>query len=1204
MDLQESDIKLKLAGLAGGVEVGKDVTPLGETTTVRLDYVTMNRRLYHPNEIVADLVFSSEPSADTLTGLLWSKVEMLRYSKSSSVKTDPTAVETLTGFYVHDMIPLKMSGKYFHVRLHIYSLDNQLTLRKYCRTYIGKRLFTDILLEGCAPATTTDWNQSSPTYNTLPGTLKLSFQTYYKASTVDTEKNNIFTTFDHLKSNINTSGKEEFERIQPYLVQYNESFYEFMARTANRCGEFFFWDEGALRFGRTCTGDNILGEIADLKTEITDDDCLSVYYTSVHASDGLKTTYATIDDQNDSKSLFDSDEKMGMNYAKTGGDINPSTFGVYDEELNHDVYRTISTEDKFDSTAGELFDNAQKFVVSLFSHLLNNTTIMELISSFVSSTILNNIIAAKTAKTVNDRETKHHFTDDKSKTIPNSTLREGKDKAQKVVHALYTAINTKAHVNSEFYQTIRQKEDELSGQLIVFNLANSKSGLHLGNLFKYNGVPYIVIQIKERSAANAVTGSSFAFLDQDAEAPFKDMGKAVMQVVAIPLDNNTTAYPPLRPEGHVRIAEPQIAFVTDYRDPQNRGRVRIRYPWQTKETVIVNSTNTDVVEASPWIPVLTPSATPGGGLSVSMAVGDEVLIDYEAGNVERPYVAGARRNRKNPIPFRRGDLAFISKNGHGIAFDDPIDDTKFLESILPAYGLCNQWASPVAERGTNKTIKLTGGTTITDQYGFYSIEMSTDRRMIDISCPLGKVNINAFTGINVIAPNGDIEIKGQNINIEAGNVVKLTSGLNVKAKSDWDGAWAAKDWKLGTLILGDLLEPFADIFRPLVTVVDLDLLRKVAQAFMAPMDGTFEIKSHKYLLLEANGGHAYIENNRYRASSSRNDLTSSYSMSWVNTYLPGVVSAIQVINTHVETTMEKLHQAQQNVNAAMREYNTARHDGITHNTIQTGSRTGYEIANRVIADNGDGTLTFTDDSATYDTGYFWDTGSSMDAALNDIRKTKKAATDLITAIKAYCTAYTKTPPSKFRIGANKSRFYDYVGNHIPNWGVDTFPDPAAVPPPAAPPNYTDPNTRKRLKQDWFVAVWGDIRGAGIADFPYGDFPAHGRGGDSDTSWKARVQALTKEHKDDTTDVWRGIKNGIFKNNVIDMFQSVRDDRWAWEAGQDGQIIIADNSDQSFNFDSTGVAAGNPGKWKGYDNEDLTDDDDGLNKLKQVLHQWD
>ena len=43
--------------------------------------------------------------------------------------------------------------------------------------------------------------------------------------------------------------KAEKEHIFPYLVQYNESFYDMLARTTNRWGEFMYYEDGNLQIG-------------------------------------------------------------------------------------------------------------------------------------------------------------------------------------------------------------------------------------------------------------------------------------------------------------------------------------------------------------------------------------------------------------------------------------------------------------------------------------------------------------------------------------------------------------------------------------------------------------------------------------------------------------------------------------------------------------------------------------------------------------------------------------------------------------------------------------------------------------------------------------------------------------------------------------------------------------------------------------------
>ena len=46
-----------------------------------------------------------------------------------------------------------------------------------------------------------------------------------------------------------TVNKKTQELVQPYLVQYNESFYDFLCRVANRCGEFLYYRDGKICLG-------------------------------------------------------------------------------------------------------------------------------------------------------------------------------------------------------------------------------------------------------------------------------------------------------------------------------------------------------------------------------------------------------------------------------------------------------------------------------------------------------------------------------------------------------------------------------------------------------------------------------------------------------------------------------------------------------------------------------------------------------------------------------------------------------------------------------------------------------------------------------------------------------------------------------------------------------------------------------------------
>ena len=54
---------------------------------------------------------------------------------------------------------------------------------------------------------------------------------------------------EKVKGNDGAERTVRYEHIFPYLVQYNESFYDMLARTTNRWGEFLYYENGTLNVG-------------------------------------------------------------------------------------------------------------------------------------------------------------------------------------------------------------------------------------------------------------------------------------------------------------------------------------------------------------------------------------------------------------------------------------------------------------------------------------------------------------------------------------------------------------------------------------------------------------------------------------------------------------------------------------------------------------------------------------------------------------------------------------------------------------------------------------------------------------------------------------------------------------------------------------------------------------------------------------------
>lgn len=123
-----------------------------------------------------------------------------------------------------------------------------------------------------------------------------------------------------------------------------------------------------------------------------------------------------------------------------------------------------------------------------------------------------------------------------------------------------------------------------------------------------------------------------------------------------------------RPAGHGnaagRIRGAVIGLVTNDTDPDNRGRIKVKYPWLD-----------DTIE-SHWARVVSMYAGPGRGGYYMPEVGDEVLLMFEDGDPNLPYIVGSLWNGKDNIPGpgnadgKNNTKIFQSRSGHKLIFED------------------------------------------------------------------------------------------------------------------------------------------------------------------------------------------------------------------------------------------------------------------------------------------------------------------------------------------------------------------------------------------------------------------------------------------------------------------------------------------------------------------------------------------------------
>ena len=166
------------------------------------------------------------------------------------------------------------------------------------------------------------------------------------------------------------------------------------------------------------------------------------------------------------------------------------------------------------------------------------------------------------------------------------------------------------------------------------------------------------------------------------------------------------------------------ALVTDVKDPDSQGRVRVRLPWSP-------DAGGSAYEA--WARIATLMAGNNRGTWFIPDVNDEVLLAFEAGNPRRPYVVGALWNGSDAPPESMdgaGDnnlKTILSREGIRITMDDTSGAVKLT----------------LETPGGNSVVLDDGGLKITveDSNG-NSMKMETSGITITASA---KVTVNAST---------------------------------------------------------------------------------------------------------------------------------------------------------------------------------------------------------------------------------------------------------------------------------------------------------------------------------------------------------------------------------------------------------------------------------------------------------------------------
>ena len=190
-----------------------------------------------------------------------------------------------------------------------------------------------------------------------------------------------------------------------------------------------------------------------------------------------------------------------------------------------------------------------------------------------------------------------------------------------------------------------------------------------------------------------------------------------------------------------------IGLVTNNKDPEKMGRVKLKFPWLSD------------TDESDWARMAVPMGGNDRGFFFLPEVDDEVLVAFEQGNSRFPYVLGVLWNGKDKPPLKNEDgknnLRVIkSRSGHMIRLND--EDGKETIEIIDKSGK-NQIVIDTAKNA----ITLTSDKDITLSASKGTITLDAQKLVFKSSAD---TQVEAGSGLELKA-SAQMKLKGSTIDL-------------------------------------------------------------------------------------------------------------------------------------------------------------------------------------------------------------------------------------------------------------------------------------------------------------------------------------------------------------------------------------------------------------------------------------------------------
>jgi len=229
-----------------------------------------------------------------------------------------------------------------------------------------------------------------------------------------------------------------------------------------------------------------------------------------------------------------------------------------------------------------------------------------------------------------------------------------------------------------------------------------------------------------------------------------------------------------------------VGIVTNVNDPDNLGRVKLKFPWLD-----------DQLE-SDWARLAQPGAGPARGWFIPPEVDDEVLVAFDQGDINRPYVLGGLWNSQDAPPASAvadGKVklrAIKTRAGHTIEIGEDEGGDKGYVTIKTGNSQTIQISDTdkkieiksskhtVTLDDQGNAVKLTSGGTLELSSGHGSLTFTASG--VELSSSNGKLSI-APAGVELSSSNGKLSIAPGNLEL-SGTAMMKVKGAMVNLQSD------------------------------------------------------------------------------------------------------------------------------------------------------------------------------------------------------------------------------------------------------------------------------------------------------------------------------------------------------------------------------------------------------------------------------------